>query len=375
MIYLDHNATTPPDPIVLAEMWPYLAEDWGNPSSSYRFGAKLKGAIEKARAEVAELLGAGAREILFTSGATEGNNTAIRAAIEARPDKRHLITSKVEHSAVLSPFAALERQGFRVSYLDVDRNGALDVAALEESLCDNTALVSLMWANNETGVIFPIERIAALCREKGVLFHCDAVQAAGKLSVDLSKTPVDYLSLSGHKMGAPKGIGALYVARKTPFSPLLLGGHQERGRRGGTENVAFIVALGAAARLAKGNLPRYDATTRPLCDALETALSHAIPTAQINGQLAPRLSNTSNISFAGIEAEALLLLLDGEGICASSGSACLADSEDPSHVIAAMHPETTERQTIRFSLGLNNTWEDVDTTVEAVRRAVEMLKG
>ncbi len=279
MIYLDHNATTPLDPEVFEAMRPYFLEHWGNPSSAYRFGAENKGALETARASVAALLNApGARDIVFTAGATEANNAAIHAALRANPAKRHVITSAVEHSAVLAPCRDLERHGgYRVTYLPVDREGLLKPANLENALAehgDDTALVSLMWANNETGVLFPVARIAEICRARGVLFHCDAVQAVGKLpAVDVRRVPVEYLSLSAHKFHGPKGVGALYVRRGAPWTPLLHGGHQERGRRGGTENVPLIVGLGKAADLAKRHLPTYKRKVRPLHNALLTAVS------------------------------------------------------------------------------------------------------
>lgn len=373
MIYLDHNATTPIAREVREAMLPFLNDEWGNASSSYRFGSKNKGVIEAARGQVAGLLGANAREIVFTSCATESNNSAICAALKARPQKRHIITSQVEHSSVLAPFRVLENDGYRVTYLGVDRDGLLDVEELKSAIDDETALVSLMWANNETGVLFPVQEVGEICRERNVLFHCDAVQAVGKLPVDLSKTPVDYLSVTGHKLNVPKGIGALYVRRGVPFTPYLHGGHQEKGRRGGTENIAFIAALGKAAELAQHRVLDYDAKVRSLRDALENGILEAIPQAERNGHISQRLPNTSNISFNGIEAEALLLLLDGEGICASSGSACLADSEEPSHVIKAMKPETDARDMVRFSLGLNNTMEEIEYSIAVVRRVVEAL--
>jgi cysteine desulfurase len=373
MIYLDHNATTPILPEVREAMLPYLADEWGNASSSYRFGSKLKGVIEAARGNVASLIGARPSEIIFTGCATESNNAAIHAAIKAHPQKRHIITSQVEHSSVLQPCQALEKAGYRVTFLGVGRDGLLDLSELKSALDDDTALVSLMGANNETGVLWPVSEIGALCRERGVLFHCDAVQMIGKMPLDLSQLPVDYLTLAGHKLNAPKGIGALYVQRKAPFTPLLLGGHQERGRRGGTENVALIAALGKAAELAKTRVLDYDKTVRPLRDALENGILETIACAELNGHQTQRLPNTSNISFKGIESEALLLLLDREEICASSGSACLADSEEPSHVIQAMKPETDGRNTIRFSLGMSNSLEDISRTVDAIQRTAKML--
>jgi cysteine desulfurase len=374
VIYLDHNATTPILPKVLDAMMPYLTTDWGNPSSAYKFGAKLKSVIETAREQVAELIGAHARDVIFTSCATESNNAAIAAALKANPGKRHIVTSQVEHSSVLNYCMALEKENcsepsfprerkmdprfregdnegrtsfppnlpsppppsfprkrestpVRVTYLPVDRDGLLKLADLEEAITDQTAVVSLMWANNETGVLFPVEQIAEICRSRGVLYHCDAVQAAGKVPIDVQKVPADYLSLTGHKFHAPKGIGALYIRRKAPFAPLIYGGHQERNRRGGTENVPLIVGMGRAAELARKHLPGYDTQVRPLRDELEEGILRGIPNTELNGHKTQRLANTANITFHGIESEALLILLDKEGICASSGSACLADSQ------------------------------------------------
>jgi cysteine desulfurase len=376
MIYLDHNATTPVAPEVRDVMLPYFTEEWGNPSSSYRFGSKLKTVIEKAREQVAELLGSHPREILFTSCATESNNAAIHAALKTDPKKRHVITSVVEHSSVLTYCKTLETEGVRVTYLPVDRNGLLKIADLEAAIADDTVVVSLMWANNETGVLFPVEEIAQLCKARGVLFHCDAVQAVGKVPIDVRKIAVDYLSLTGHKFHAPKGIGALYIRRKSPFSALIEGGHQERGLRGGTENVPLIVGLGKAAELAQKKLPGYDAKVRPLRDALERGILEGIPIAELNGHTTKRLGNTSNITFRGVESEALLLLLDQEGICASSGSACLMDSEEPSHVVKAMKPNTgASRQMIRFSLDTANTIADINAALGSLRRLTQMLRG
>ena len=376
VIYLDHNANTSIAPEAREAMLPYLTEEWGNPSSSYRFGSKLKGVLETARAQVAELLGASPREILFTSCATESNNAAIHAALKANPTKRHIVSSAVEHSSVLSYCRALEGEGFRVTYLPVDRDGLLKLADLENALTEDTAVVSLMWANNETGVLFPVREIAEVCRARGVLFHCDAVQAAGKVEIDVRQVPADYLSITGHKFHAPKGVGALYVRRKAPFSPLIHGGHQERGLRGGTECVPLIVGLGTAAELARAQLPDCEKTVRPLRDALEEGILGSIPNIEVNGHKTQRLANTTNLSFHGIESEALLILLDQEGICASSGSACLADSDEPSHVVKAMKPESAaSRQMIRFSLGMEAAPEDVETAVAAVRRAANALRS
>jgi cysteine desulfurase len=376
VLYLDHNATTAVLPEVREAMLPFLGNEWGNPSSTYRFGAKLKSVVEAAREQRAELLGAASpREILFTGSGTEANNTALHAAVLSQPVKRHIVTSQVEHSSVLTCCRYLEKHhGCRVTYLPVDRDGLLSLADLENALTDDTALVSLMWANNETGVLFPVEEIAALCRSRGVLYHCDAVQAAGKVPVNLRTLPCDYLSLTGHKIGATKGIGALYVHRKAPFVPLIHGGHQERARRGGTENVAAIAGLGTAAAIALKKLPAYFKTIRPLRDALESGILAAVPGSEVNGHPAQRLANTTNIHFPGIESEALLLLLDHAGLCASSGSACLADSPDPSHVIAAMKPGDAARQSVRFSLGPGNTAGEFARITAALQSSVTSLR-
>jgi cysteine desulfurase len=376
MIYLDHNATTPVLPEVLEAMMPYLTTEWGNPSSAYKFGAKVKPVIETAREQVAELIGAQPREVIFTSCATESNNAAIHAALKANPNKRHIITSAVEHSSVLNYCIALEKEGYRVTYLPVDRDGLLKLADLENAIMDETSVASLMWANNETGVLFPVKEIAEICRSRGVLYHCDAVQAAGKIEIDVRKLPVDYLSLTGHKFHAPKGIGALYVRRKTPFSPLIHGGHQERNLRGGTESVPLIVGIGKAAELARRHSSDYEKKVRLLRDRLEEGILSSIANTELNGHKTERLANTSNISFHGIESEALLILLDQEGVCASSGSACLADSDEPSHVVKAMNPESAaSRQIIRFSLGAGIQEADVTATLQAVQQTVNALRG
>lgn len=375
MIYLDYNATTPILPDVLAAMMPYFTTEWGNPSSAYKHGAKLKGIIEMAREQVADLIGARAGEVIFTSCATESNNTAIHSALKAT-GKRHIVTSAVEHSSVLNYCEAWKKDGCRVTYLPVDSDGLLTLADLENAITEDTAVVSLMWANNETGVLFPVKEVAEVCQARGVLFHCDAVQAAGKIEVDVRKVPMDFLSITGHKVGAPKGIGSLFVRRKAPFVPLIHGGHQEINRRGGTESVPLIVGLGKACELARKKLPDYDATMRPLRDALEDGILSSIPNTELNGHKAQRLANTSNITFHGIESEALLILLDQEGVCASSGSACLADSDEPSHVVKAMKPSSVaSRQMIRFSLGLENTNDDVRSAESAIGRAIAMLRS
>ena len=376
MIYLDHNATTPVLEEVVEAMMPFFTSEWGNPSSSYKFGSKLKGVIEKAREQVADLIGAGPREVIFTSCGTESNNTAIHAALQVNPDKRHIITSAVEHSSVLNYCMALEKQGYRVTYLPVTCEGLLNLPDLENAIADDTAIVSLMWANNETGVLFPVSEIAEFCRARGVLFHCDAVQAAGKIPINVRNLPVDYLSLTGHKLHAPKGIGALYVRRRTPFMPFVYGGHQERNLRGGTENVALIAGMGKAAEVASKYVGTYEQKVRPLRDDLEEGILKTTANVELNGHKTLRLGNTTNISFQGIDSEALLLLLDKEGICASSGSACLADSDEPSHVIKAMKPESpASRQMIRFSLATQTDKKAITATVKAVQTAVSTLRG
>ena len=271
---------------------------------------------------------------------------------------------------------ALERENYCVTYLPVDRHGLLKIADLAAAISDDTAVVSLMWANNETGVLFPVDDIARVCKERNVFFHCDAVQAVGKVRVDVSGLPVDYLSITGHKFSSPKGVGALYVRRKAPFTPYLHGGHQERGRRGGTENVALIVGMGKAAELALKRLPEFEVTVAPLRDALEKGVLENISETELNGHPTQRLANTTSITFHGIESEALLLLLDQEGVCASSGSACLADSDEPSHVVKAMKPNTGDsRQMVRFSLDTANTLVQINTVVETLRSAASSLRG
>ena len=375
MIYLDHNATTPVHTEVLDAMMPYLTTEWGNPSSTYKFGSKIKSAVESAREQVASLISAKQNEIMFTSCATESNNAAIASALRLNPQKRHIVTSAVEHSSVLNYCMSLEKQGYMITYLPVDCDGLLNVADLDEALSDDTAIVSVMWANNETGVLFPIAEIASVCHSRGVLFHCDAVQAAGKIKINIHDVAIDYLSLTGHKLGAPKGIGALYIRRKAPFVPYIYGGHQERSLRGGTESVPLIIGFGKACEIALDHLPQYETTIRPLRDSLEAAVLASIPGTTVNGHPVHRLANTSNISFNGFESEALLILLDQEGICASSGSACLADSDEPSHVIKAMRPDTAAaRQMIRFSLGEEFAECEIERVTTALCHATSMLQ-
>jgi len=376
VIYMDNNATTRVAPEVLEAMLPFFSERYGNPSSMHSFGGAVGKEMREAREGLAELLGCATDEIIFTSCGTESDNTAIRSALAAQPEKRHIVTTRVEHPAVLSLCKFLERsQGYRVTYLGVDSEGRLNMKELEDSLSDDTAIVSIMWANNETGVIFPIPEIAKLVKRRGIMMHTDAVQAVGKVDINLNALDVDMLSLSGHKLHAPKGIGALYVRRKLPYRPYLIGGHQEHGRRAGTENTTSIIALGAAARAAKAHLPVENTRVRALRDKLETGLLAAVPDSRLNGHKQDRLPNTSNISFKYVEGEAILLLLDQLGIAASSGSACTSGSLEPSHVLRAMGvPFTFAHGSIRFSLSRYTTDEDVDYVIKNVPPIIETLR-
>ncbi len=373
-IYFDNNATTRVAPEVLDALLPFLRESWGNPSSIYGFGRQLAKPLEAAREQVASLINAEPREIMFTSGGTESINSAIHSALITNPQKRHVVTTAVEHSATLKFCAHLKTLGFEVTFLPVDSEGHLDLQLLEQSIRPDTAIVSVMSANNETGVLFPIEEIAALCRSKQVLFHTDAVQVPGKLKIDVKNSGADFLSLSAHKLYAPKGVGLLYVKRGTKYQPYVIGGGQENGRRGGTENVAGIVGFGRAAELATAHLsdaPRI----RALRDKLEHGILNSIPGVVRNGSSDTRLPNTSNLSFEGIEAEGILLLLDEQGIYASSGSACTSGSLDPSHVLLAMGcGPARARASIRFSLGIYNTEAEVDFVLKQLPPIIEQLR-
>ncbi len=373
--YFDNNATTRVAPEVVDAMIPFLRELWGNPSSAYAFGAQVHGHVEKAREQVAALINADPKEVVFTSCGTESNNSAINSALFMNPGKKHVITTKVEHSANINFGEFLQKKGFDVTYLPVESDGSLDVHLLEKSIRPDTAIVSVMMANNETGVIFPIAEIAAICRSKGVLCHTDAVQVPGKLKIDVKELGVDFLSLSAHKLHAPKGVGMLYVKRRTKFQPYLIGGHQERGRRGGTESVANIVAFGRAADLATASLEDENTRVRALRDRLENFILTNIPNTVRNGNKEHRLPNTANIAFDFVEAEAILLLLDGLGICASSGSACTTGSLDPSHVLMAMGlPPMRARGSVRFSLGIYNTDEEVDYLIKHLPGLIQRLR-
>jgi cysteine desulfurase len=376
VIYLDNNATTQVDPEVVQAMLPFYSELYGNPSSMHSFGGGVAASIKEARENVARLLGAAADEIVFTSCGTESDSTAIRAAIESYPAKKHLVTSRVEHAAIKNLFESLSKKGYRTTFVPVDREGRLDLDFLYENLTDDTAIVSLMWGNNETGVIFPIEEISRRVKERGIVFHTDAVQTVGKIPIDLSRTGVDMLSLSGHKIHAPKGIGALYIRKGTKFAPFMIGGHQEKGRRGGTENTAAIVGLGKAAEMARKHMASGSYTAvRELRDTLENEILAHVPSTFVNGDRANRLPNTTSIAFEYVEGEAILLMLNEYGICASSGSACTSGSLEPSHVLRAMGvPFTAAHGSIRFSLSRYTTRQEIDFVLEKLPPVIARLR-
>ena len=374
--YFDNNATTRVAPEVVDAMIPFLREHWGNPSSTYVFGRQVGEAVDQARGQVAALINAEPREVIFTSCGTESNNSAIHSALVTQPEKRHVLTTAVEHSANTKFCALLQKRGYTVTFLPVAGDGTLDLELLEKSILPDTAIVSVMWANNETGVLFPVREAAAICHSKGVLFHTDAVQTPGKLKIDVRELDVDCLSLSAHKLHAPKGIGLLYLKRRVKYQPYIVGGGQERGRRGGTENVANIVAFGRAAELAMASLDDENTRVRALRDKLEHGILSGIPGTSRNGAQEPRLPNTSNIAFEGVEAEGILMLLDQAGICASSGSACTTGSLDPSHVLTAMGCSVARaRGSIRFSLGIYNTDAEVDYVLQHLPGIIAKLRA
>lgn len=376
VIYVDNNATTMVAPKVLEAMMPYFSTYYGNPSSMHSFGGDVAGAIKTARENVANLIGAAPGEIVFTSCGTESDGTAIRAAIESYPDKKHIVTSRVEHPAIKNLYESLSKKGYRATFVPVDGSGRLDIDYLYNSLSEDTAIVSLMWGNNETGVLFPIEEISREVKSRGILFHTDAVQAVGKIPINVTESGVDMLSLSGHKLHAPKGIGALYIRKGTKFSPFMIGGHQENGRRGGTENTASIIGLGKAAELAFEHLESkgYDAVSR-LRDKLEYALLEKVPNAIVNGDPTSRLPNTTSIAFEYVEGEAILLMMNEHGICASSGSACTSGSLEPSHVLRAMGvPFTAAHGSIRFSLSRYNTEDEINVILQELPPIIERLR-
>jgi cysteine desulfurase len=376
VVYLDNNATTRVAPEVVEAMLPYLSEYYGNPSSMHSFGGNVGKKIKAARQHVANLIGASPNEIIFTSCGTESDGTAIRAAIESNPDRKQIVTSRVEHPAIKNLYETLSKQSYQVTFVPVDNEGRLDLDYLYQSLNDDTAIVSLMWANNETGVIFPVEKISREVKDRGIIFHTDAVQAANKIPLDVNTTGVDMLSLSGHKFHAPKGIGVLYVRKGTKFSPYMIGGHQEEGRRGGTENVASIIAIGKAAKLAKQHLEENSyACVSELRDKLESTLLERITYSMVNGDTDNRLPNTTSIAFEYVEGEAILLMMNEHGICASSGSACTSGSLEPSHVLRAMGvPFTAAHGSIRFSLSRYTTEKEIDFVIEKMPPIIERLR-
>ena len=375
-IYLDNNATTSVAPEVFESMIPFFTEKYGNASSMHTFGGQVGKSIQDAREKVAAMLGAQPEEIVFTSCGTESDSTAVMSALQAQPEKKHVITTRVEHSALIALGQHLEQKGYELTYLGVDSKGRLDLDELSDAMRKDTAIVSIMFANNETGTVFPIQKIAEMVKERGILFHTDAVQAVGKEAIDLGKQPISMLSLSGHKLHAPKGIGVLYVRKGVRFRPFLRGGHQERGRRAGTENVPYIVGLGMAAQLAGQHMQEERTQVARLRDKLEQGLLAAIPDCMVNGDPENRLPNTTNIAFKNVEGEAILLMLDQLGICASSGSACTSGSLEPSHVLRAMGvPFTYAHGSVRLSLSRYTTEEEIDFVVENMPQVIKTLRA
>ncbi len=374
--YFDNNATTRVAPEVVEAMLPFFTEQWGNPSSIYAFGNEVAKQIERARTRAAALINADPREVIFTSCGTESNNTAINSALMTSPGKRHVVTTAVEHSSNIKFCEHLKRRGYEVTFLPVESDGSLDLHLLDKSIRRDTAIVSVMWANNETGAVFPMEEVVSICRSHGVLCHTDAVQTAGKLKIDVQSLGVNFVSLSAHKFHAPKGVGLLYVSRGTKFQPYLVGGRQEKDRRGGTENVPYVIGMGRASELAMEHLREESTRVRSMRDRLEDGIFKAISDTSRNGAKEARLPNTTNIAFDGTEAEAILMLLDQVGVCASSGSACKSGSLDPSHVLAAMGLNLARaRGSIRFSLGIYNTDEDVDHLLKHLPRIIGKLRS
>lgn len=369
-VYLDNNATTMVDPQVFEAMKPYFCDLYGNPSSMHEFGGQVMHAVDKAREQVKDFLGArDAKEIIFTASGSEGDNMAIRGVLEANKNKKHIITTKIEHPAVLNVYKYLEKQGYDVTYLDVDSKGNLDLNQLAESITDETALVSIMYANNETGVILPVEKAAKIVKAKNpkIKFHSDAVQAAGKIPLDVKNTDIDLLTIAGHKIHAPKGIGALYIKTGTLLPAFVIGGHQERGKRAGTENVSYIVGLGKACELAQKSLDYEMTEVKRLRDKLENGILDSIYNAKVNGSTSNRVPNTTNIGFQYIEGELILLHLSDLGICASSGSACTSGSLEPSHVLKSMGvPFEALHGSIRFSLSRFTTDDEIEYTLKVL---------
>ncbi|HOK05093.1 MAG TPA: cysteine desulfurase NifS [Victivallales bacterium] len=375
IIYCDNNATTRIAPEVFEGMKPFLTEFYGNPSSIHNFGGQVQKAIDEARASVAELLGAQESEIVFTSGGTESDNAAIFSAVRVKEPRKKVLISKLEHPAVLNLGKELFRRGYNVLEIPVDNSGRVDMDFIEDNVDSDTALVSVMWANNEIGNIYPVDEISRIAHSQGALFHTDAVQAVGKVPIDLSRMTIDTLALSGHKLHAPKGVGVLYIKRGVRFKPYLIGGHQERGRRAGTENVASIVGLGIACKLAIKNMKEENTRVKELRDKLEDSLLSSIQCTRLNGDKENRIPNTTNISFEYIEGEAILLMMNQMGICASSGSACTSGSLEPSHVLRAIGvPYTAAHGSVRFSLSVYNTADEIDFIIEKLPPIIDMLR-
>jgi cysteine desulfurase len=374
VIYLDNNATTRVSEEIIEAMLPYYGELYGNPSSIHAFGGQIHHKVDEARQMVAEFINAEPDEIVFTSCGTESDNTAIMSTLLSNPEKKHIVTTSVEHHAVLNFCKEMSKRGYEVTFLPVDTAGQIDLNELKSSISDNTALVSIMYANNETGVIFPIDKIAGIVKSRGVLLHTDAVQAAAKIPLDVKKLPVDMLAISGHKMHAPKGVGALYIRKGARFSPYLIGGGQEKGRRAGTENVGSIIGLGKACEGAKKHLIEEQPRIKALRDRLEEGLLKSCPDVIVNGDRENRLPNTTNI-FQYVEGEAVLLRLNEDNICASAGSACASGSPEPSHVLNAMQvPSTSIHGSVRFSLSFYNTDEDIDIVLEKMPGIIRELR-
>lgn len=374
-VYADNNATTRVDPQVVEEMLPYFSDLYGNPSSMHYFGGQVEKKVVKAREQIAQLLNCDPSEIIFTSCGTESDSTAIKGTLGSYPDRKHLVTSRVEHPAVLNLCRHLNKNGYELTEIPVDKKGNINLDDVEAAITDNTAVVSIMYANNETGVIFPIEEIGKIVKSKGAVFHCDAVQAVGKLPLDMSRSTIDLLALSGHKLHAPKGIGALYIRKGTKLTPFIMGGHQERGRRAGTENVPYIIGLGKAAELAHVHIDDENTRVKALRDRLEQEIIKLCPNTQINGDPENRLPNTTNISFEYVEGESILLMLSDKGIAASSGSACTSGSLEPSHVLRAMGiPFTFVHGSLRLSLSRYNNEEDVDYIIEHLPPIIKRLR-
>ena len=376
-IYFDHNATTPVLDEVFDAMLPFLKDQWGNPSSIHWAGRGTRKAVEDARESVSALLNCTPIELIFTSSGTEGDNHAIKGLAYAQKNKgNHIITTKVEHPAVLSTCKHLQKEGFEVTDLDVDKDGLISLDALKAAITPKTILISVMYANNETGVLFPIKEIGQIAKEKGVAFHTDAVQAAGKIKIDVADLNVDIMTISGHKLYAPKGVGALFIKRGTRLVPLIHGGHQERNRRGGTENVAGIVAMGKASEIAIRDMEKETEHLKTLKERLEKGMTERVPHIKINGHPDKRLPNTANISFEFVEGESLLLNLDMKGIAASSGSACTSGSLEPSHVLVSMGlTHELSHGSVRFSLGKSNTVQEIDYLLEIMPPIVERMRS